>query len=188
MDTQQKLTILSDAAKYDASCSSSGGKRKSEKGGIGSVEGTGICHSYTPDGRCISLLKILLTNFCVFDCQYCVNRISSSVERARFSVEEVVQLTLSFYRRNYIEGLFLSSGVLKTPDETMEELIEVARRLREVHRFGGYIHLKAIAGCSSALLEKAGRYADRLSANIELPTQPGLDQFAPAKKHTEIHS
>jgi putative DNA modification/repair radical SAM protein len=188
MEVNQKLSILADAAKYDASCSSSGGKRKTEKGGIGSVEGTGICHSYTPDGRCISLLKILLTNFCIFDCRYCINRISSDVPRAKFSVAEVVNLTLSFYKRNYIEGLFLSSGVMKSPDETMEEMVEVARQLREVHRFGGYIHLKAVAGCSNALLQKAGKYADRLSANIELPVQKDLDQLAPAKKHLEIES
>jgi putative DNA modification/repair radical SAM protein len=188
MEVRSKLAILADAAKYDASCSSSGGKRKSAPGGIGNVEGTGICHSYTPDGRCISLLKILLTNFCIYDCRYCINRISSDVERARFSVAEVVQLTLDFYKRNYIEGLFLSSGVMKSSDETMEEMVEVARQLREVHRFGGYIHLKAVAGCSAALLEKAGLYADRLSANIELPVQKDLDSLAPAKKHLEIES
>lgn len=188
MDLGSKLSILADAAKYDASCSSSGGKRKTAPGGIGNVEGTGICHSYTPDGRCISLLKVLLTNFCIFDCRYCINRISSDVARAKFSVDEVVQLTLDFYKRNYIEGLFLSSGVMKSPDETMEEMVEVARRLRVDYRFGGYIHLKAVAGCSDALLEKAGLYADRLSANIELPTQVGLDSLAPAKKHLEIES
>jgi putative DNA modification/repair radical SAM protein len=186
MDVQKKLAILADAAKYDASCSSSGGKRKGAPGGIGNVEGTGICHSYTPDGRCISLLKILLTNFCIFDCRYCINRISSEVTRAKFTVAEVVQLTMDFYQRNYIEGLFLSSGVMKSPDETMEEMVEVARQLRTVHRFGGYIHLKAVAGCSESVLQKAGLYADRLSANIELPVQKDLDALAPAKKHPEI--
>ena len=188
MEMPEKLAILADAAKYDASCSSSGGNRKSLKGGIGNSQGSGICHSYTPDGRCISLLKILLTNFCVFDCKYCVNRISSQVPRAKFSVDEVVNLTLDFYKRNYIEGLFLSSGVMKTPDETMEEMIEIARQLRQVHKFGGYIHLKAVAGASTELLNQAGLYADRLSANIELPVQKDLDQLASAKKHTEIES
>jgi len=148
----------------------------------------GICHSYTPDGRCVSLLKILFTNVCIFDCVYCINRVSSGVKRARFTVAEVVWLTMEFYRRNYIEGLFLSSGVASTPDATMEELVEVARRLREEERFGGYIHLKAVAGASPALLERAGLFADRLSANIELPTQGDLDKLAPAKTHATIES
>ncbi len=186
MNMKDKLAILADAAKYDASCASSGVKRKAEKGGIGNAQGAGICHSYTPDGRCISLLKILLTNFCIFDCSYCVNRVSSQVKRAKFTVDEVVNLTMDFYKRNYIEGLFLSSGVAKNPDETMEEMVMVAKKLRLEHRFGGYIHLKAVAGCSSLLLKKAGLYADRLSANIELPTQSDLDKLAPAKTHSEI--
>ncbi|MDY7227870.1 putative DNA modification/repair radical SAM protein [Hyalangium rubrum] len=181
MDVRQKLQILADAAKYDASCASSGGKRKTLPGGLGSVEGTGICHSYTPDGRCVSLLKILLTNFCIYDCQYCVNRISSDTPRARFTPEEVVRLTLDFYKRNYIEGLFLSSGVLKSADYTMEQLIEVARTLREEHQFQGYIHLKAVPGASRELIDAAGKYADRLSANIELPTDGDLRRLAPEK-------
>lgn len=186
MELKDKIQILADAAKYDASCSSSGSKRKAIQGGIGNLEGSGICHSYTPDGRCISLLKILLTNFCIYDCSYCVNRVSSQVKRAKFSVAEIVDLTMNFYKRNYIEGLFLSSGVAKSSDETMEEMIEVARRLRVDHKFGGYIHLKAVAGCSEALLLKAGLYADRMSANIELPKQKDLNDLAPAKTHTEI--
>ncbi|MEM1011295.1 MAG: putative DNA modification/repair radical SAM protein [Planctomycetota bacterium] len=177
-----KLAVLADAAKYDASCSSSGIKRKGRDDGLGSANGTGICHSYTPDGRCVSLLKILLTNYCIYDCQYCVNRVSSDVERQRFSVEEVVQLTLEFYRRNYIEGLFLSSGIIKSVDYTMEQLIEVARRLRVEHKFRGYIHLKAVPKASPELMAKAGLYADRLSANIELPTDGDLKQLAPEKK------
>ena len=186
MDLESKLAILADAAKYDASCASSGVKRALTKGGLGSSEGMGICHSYTPDGRCVSLLKILLTNVCIYDCQYCINRISSEVRRARFTVEEVVALTLDFYRRNYIEGLFLSSGVIKSPDFTMEELIRVARTLRETHRFGGYIHLKAVAGCSAELIDQAGRWADRLSANIELPTPADLSRLAPEKRAEDI--
>lgn len=186
MDLKEKLTILADAAKYDASCASSGVKRKAEAGGIGNVQGSGICHSYTPDGRCVSLLKILLTNFCIFDCSYCVNRVSSSVKRARFTVDEVVRLTMDFYKRNYIEGLFLSSGVISSPDETMEEMVLIAKKLRLEEKFGGYIHLKAVAGCSEALIAKAGLYADRLSANIELPLQKDLDELAPAKSHVEI--
>jgi putative DNA modification/repair radical SAM protein len=188
LDIKEKLSILADAAKYDASCSSSGAKRASNKKGLGNTQGMGICHSYTPDGRCISLLKILLTNFCIYDCTYCINRISSDVRRARFSVDEVVWLTLEFYKRNYIEGLFLSSGVLRSADQTMEEMIEVARKLREEHHFHGYIHLKAVAGASPELVQKAGLWADRLSANIELPTQNDLDRLAPAKSHQEIES
>lgn len=188
MDLKDKLAILADAAKYDASCASSGVKRKAEKNGIGNVQGAGICHSYTPDGRCISLLKILLTNFCIYDCSYCINRVSSDVKRARFTVDEVVTLTMDFYKRNYIEGLFLSSGIPKSSDETMEEMILIAKKLRTEHRFGGYIHLKAVAGASEALLRKAGLYADRLSANIELPLQKDLDQLAPAKTHQEIET
>src|SRR5690606_26327474 len=183
MNVTEKLAILADAAKYDASCASSGAaKRDSSKtGGIGSTGGMGICHSYTPDGRCVSLLKILLTNFCIFDCVYCVNRVSSNVRRARFSTDEVVRLTLDFYRRNYIEGLFLSSGIIRNGDYTMEQLVEVARSLREDHRFGGYIHLKTIPDAAPELLAAAGKYADRLSINVELPTQAGLDALAPEK-------
>ncbi|WP_413558986.1 putative DNA modification/repair radical SAM protein [Bdellovibrio sp. HCB209] len=178
---KSKLSILADAAKYDASCSSSGSQRKREKGGMGNVEGMGICHSYAPDGRCISLLKILMTNFCIFDCKYCVNRVSSDVKRARFLPEEIVQLTLEFYRRNYIEGLFLSSGIISSSDETMEQLIQVARSLRQDHKFQGYIHLKVVAGSSQELILKAGQWADRVSANIEMPVQEDLNLLAPAK-------
>ena len=188
MTVQQKLEILADAAKYDASCASSGAKRAAIPGGIGSSDGTGICHSYTPDGRCVSLLKILLTNFCTYDCVFCVNRVSSDIRRARFSPEEVVTLTLDFYKRNYIEGLFLSSGIIQSPDYTMEQLIAVAKTLRQVHRFGGYIHLKTIPGCDSKLIAEAGLFADRLSANIELPTQKDLVQLAPEKKSAVIES
>lgn len=182
LTVQQKLAILADAAKYDASCASSGSKRSGNGRGIGHTDGTGICHSYTPDGRCVSLLKILLTNYCTYDCVFCVNRVSSDIPRARFTPGEVVNLTLDFYRRNYIEGLFLSSGIIQSPDYTMEQLIEIARSLREDHAFGGYIHLKAIPGASRALIERAGTFADRLSANIELPTQQDLVQLAPEKK------
>ncbi len=186
MNVQQKLEILADAAKYDASCASSGAKRDGNGRGIGHSDGEGICHSYTPDGRCVSLLKILLTNFCTYDCIFCVNRVSSDIRRARFAVDEVVDLTLDFYKRNYIEGLFLSSGIIQSPDYTMEQLIEVARSLRQTHHFGGYIHLKTIAGCSEALIAQAGLFADRLSANIELPTQNDLVQLAPEKKTSVI--
>jgi putative DNA modification/repair radical SAM protein len=188
LSTREKLAILSDAAKYDASCASSGAARRDslKSGGIGSTEGMGICHSYAPDGRCISLLKILLTNFCIYDCSYCINRSSSNVQRARFAVDEVVRLTVEFYKRNYIEGLFLSSGVVRSPDETMGELVEVARRLREVENFAGYIHLKTIPECSDELIEKAGRYADRLSINVELPTDEALNALAPEKRPETI--
>jgi len=188
MDLEAKLAVLADAAKYDASCASSGApKRSSAPGrGMGSTTGMGICHSYTPDGRCVSLLKILLTNVCLYDCLYCVNRRSSDVPRARFSNEEVVELTLSFYRRNYIEGLFLSSGIIRSADYTMEQLVEVARQLRQDHAFGGYIHLKTIPEASQELIEAAGRYADRLSVNIELPTGEALGALAPEKNETSI--
>jgi putative DNA modification/repair radical SAM protein len=186
MDIQKKLSVLADAAKYDASCASSGSKGTRPGSRLGSTEGMGICHSYTPDGRCISLLKILLTNYCIFDCRYCVNRISSDVERARFTVDEVVNLTIQFYQRNYIEGLFLSSGIIQTPDYTMEQLVLVARKLREVHKFGGYIHLKTIPGAADELITAAGRFADRLSVNIELPTPVDLIQLAPEKKRPAI--
>ncbi|MGQ3068699.1 MAG: putative DNA modification/repair radical SAM protein [Brevundimonas sp.] len=183
IDLRRKLSVLADAAKYDASCASSGtSKRDSSKGkGIGSTEGMGICHAYTPDGRCVSLLKILLTNFCIYDCAYCINRASSNVERARFSVDEVVELTLNFYRRNYIEGLFLSSGIIRSGDYTMEQLVLVARKLREEHDFRGYIHLKLIPEADPKLIEEAGLYADRLSANIELPRDEALERLAPQK-------
>ena len=186
MDVQDKLAILADAAKYDASCASSGSKTTRAGSNIGSTEGMGICHSYTPDGRCISLLKILLTNFCIYDCQYCVNRISSDTPRARFTVPEVVTLTLDFYKRNYIEGLFLSSGIIQNPDYTMEQLTEVAKVLRKEHKYGGYIHLKTIPNANEDLIEEAGRWADRLSVNIELPTENDLVQLAPEKKKPVI--
>jgi putative DNA modification/repair radical SAM protein len=188
LDTQQKLEILADAAKYDASCASSGTtKRHSRDGrGIGSTEGMGICHAYAPDGRCISLLKILLTNSCIFDCHYCINRKSSNVRRARFTAAEVVDLTLAFYRRNYIEGLFLSSGIIGSPDYTMEQLVEVARSLREDHGFRGYIHLKTIPDADPQLIAAAGRHADRISINVELPTISGLKRLAPEKSATRI--
>jgi putative DNA modification/repair radical SAM protein len=186
--TQRKLAILADAAKYDASCASSGSSSRNSLGGkgIGSTEGAGICHSYAPDGRCISLLKILFTNFCTYDCLYCVNRVSSNVPRARFSVDEVVQLTLDFYRRNCIEGLFLSSGIIQSPDYTMERVVEVARVLREEHDFRGYIHLKTIPDAAPELLARAGLYADRLSINVELPTVQGLQALAPEKDSAAI--
>ena len=188
MELEQKLALLADAAKYDASCASSGApKRSSAAGsGLGSTTGMGICHSYTPDGRCVSLLKILLTNFCLYDCLYCLNRRSSDVPRARFTSQEVVTLTLSFYRRNYIEGLFLSSGIIRSADYTMEQLVEVARSLREDHEFRGYIHLKTIPEASADLIDSAGRYADRLSVNIELPTRDALKALAPEKSDVSI--
>jgi putative DNA modification/repair radical SAM protein len=178
-----KLRILADAAKYDASCASSGskGRKANEPGAVGSTTGSGICHSYTPDGRCVSLLKILLTNYCLYDCAYCVNRRSSNVARARFSVEEVIDLTLGFYKRNYIEGLFLSSGIARSPDRTMEDMVRVARTLRRDHGFAGYIHLKTIPDASPWLIEQAGLWADRLSINVELPTAAGLGALAPEK-------
>ena len=187
MELLDKLEILADAAKYDASCASSGTtKRNSLKGGLGSTEGSGICHAYGPDGRCISLLKILLTNACVFDCVYCVNRASSNIRRARFSVREVVDLTLSFYRRNAIEGLFLSSGIIRSPDYTMEQLVLVARSLRLDHGFHGYIHLKTIPDAAPELLAEAGRHADRLSINVELPQAESLASLAPEKDFGRI--
>ncbi|HEX3818505.1 MAG TPA: putative DNA modification/repair radical SAM protein [Chthoniobacterales bacterium] len=189
MELERKLAILADAAKYDASCASSGTTKRNSRslGGIGSTTGAGICHSYTPDGRCVSLLKILLTNYCVYDCLYCINRVSSNVPRARFTAEEVVQLTLDFYRRNYIEGLFLSSGITRSPDYTMEQVIRVARTLRVDHKFRGYIHLKTIPEAAPGLIEEAGRWADRISINIELPTPAALQTLAPEKnfEHTE---
>jgi putative DNA modification/repair radical SAM protein len=183
IDLKRKLSVLADAAKYDASCASSGTSKRDSVGGkgMGSTEGMGICHAYTPDGRCVSLLKILLTNFCIYDCAYCINRASSNVERARFTVQEVVDLTLNFYKRNYIEGLFLSSGIIRSGDYTMEQLVEVARSLREDHDFRGYIHLKLIPEADPRLIEAAGLYADRLSANIELPRDEALARLAPQK-------
>lgn len=180
---QQKLAILSDAAKYDASCASSGTTRRDARGGgLGSTEGSGICHAYTPDGRCISLLKILMTNFCIYDCAYCINRVSSNVERARFSPEEVVRLVLEFYRRNMIEGLFLSSGIIKSPDQTMADMVRIARMLRQDHGFRGYLHLKTIPDAAPELLAEAGLFADRLSVNIELPQDQSLRRLAPEKR------
>ena len=188
LGTREKLAILADAAKYDASCASSGTVKRSSVGGkgIGSTEGMGICHAYAPDGRCISLLKILLTNSCIFDCHYCINRKSSNVRRARFTAAEVVQLTLAFYKRNYIEGLFLSSGIIGSSNYTMEQIVEVARCLREDHDFRGYIHLKTIPDADPELVHQAGLYADRVSINVELPTVSGLTRLAPEKDATRI--
>ncbi|HRK96139.1 MAG TPA: putative DNA modification/repair radical SAM protein [Rhodospirillales bacterium] len=190
MELKEKLEILADAAKYDASCASSGAPKRSAAGGngLGSTQSMGICHSFAPDGRCISLLKILLTNFCTYDCLYCVNRRSSNVRRARFSVDEVVDLTIAFYKRNYIEGLFLSSGVIRNPDYTMEQLAEVARRLRQDHGFRGYIHLKAVPDASPEALAMAGLHADRLSVNVELPTEASLEDLAPEKSAQRIRA
>ncbi len=189
MDLLTKLEILADAAKYDASCASSGTETRSSKGkadGVGSTEGMGICHAYAPDGRCISLLKILLTNSCIYDCVYCINRRSSNVRRARFTTGEVVRLTLGFYRRNCIEGLFLSSGIIRDPDYTMERVVDVARTLRVMHGFRGYVHLKTIPDADPALLAEAGRWADRLSINVELPTEGALHALAPEKNLPQI--
>jgi putative DNA modification/repair radical SAM protein len=185
----KKLRVLADAAKYDASCASSGApKRSAGSDGIGSTNKIGICHSYTPDGRCVSLLKVLLTNYCLYDCVYCVNRRSSNVERARFSVREVVDLTLAFYKRNYIEGLFLSSGIIRSPDYTMEQMLLVAKTLRREHGYRGYIHLKTIPEASPWLIEQAGLWADRLSVNLELPTDDALTRYAPEKKAPTIRA
>ena len=183
LSTVDKLAILADAAKYDASCASSGARKRNSSGtrGIGSTEGMGICHSYAPDGRCISLLKVLLTNYCQYDCLYCVNRVSSNVRRARFGAAELAKLTFEFYKRNYIEGLFLSSGIIRSPDYTMEQMVAVARTLREEHQFQGYIHLKTIPDAAPELLEAAARYADRLSINVELPSRSSLGRLAPEK-------
>ena len=188
LDVQAKLAILADAAKYDASCASTGTSRRDSRGGkaVGSSEGMGICHAYAPDGRCISLLKILLTNSCIFDCAYCINRKSSNVRRARFTAEEVVRLTLAFYKRNYIEGLFLSSGIIRSSNYTMEQIVEVARSLREDHDFRGYIHLKTIPDADPELVRQAGLYADRVSINVELPTETGLRTLAPEKDAAQI--
>ena len=190
LDLQSKLAILADAAKYDASCASSGTSKRDSRGGkgVGSSEGMGICHAYAPDGRCISLLKILLTNSCIFDCAYCINRKSSNVRRARFTAQEVVRLTLDFYKRNYIEGLFLSSGIIRSSNYTMEQIVEVARSLREDHDFRGYIHLKTIPDADPELVGQAGLYADRISINVELPTTDGLQRLAPEKDVAQIES
>ncbi|MFI2743733.1 putative DNA modification/repair radical SAM protein [Zhouia sp. PK063] len=183
---KEKLNILADAAKYDVSCASSGSTRKNTTKGLGDASKMGICHSYTEDGRCVSLLKILLTNHCIFDCAYCVTRKSNDIKRAAFKVQEVVNLTINFYRRNYIEGLFLSSGIFKNADYTMERLIQVAKKLRKEENFNGYIHLKAIPGASDELMREAGLYADRLSVNIEIPTKSGLKLLAPDKNHKDF--
>ncbi len=190
MSLNKKLAILSDAARYDASCASSGTTRRDSRDGkgLGSTEGSGICHAYAPDGRCISLLKILMTNFCIYDCAYCVNRVSSNTPRARFSVDEVVHLTTEFYRRNYIEGLFLSSGIIRSPDKTMEDMVQIARTLRERENFRGYIHLKTIPDAAPDLIEQAGLFADRLSINVELPTDAAVQAYAPEKNPGTIRA
>jgi len=190
LSLDQKLAILSDAARYDASCASSGTTRRNPRSGtgLGATEGSGICHAYAPDGRCISLLKILMTNFCIYDCAYCVNRVSSNTPRARFTPEEVVHLTLDFYRRNYIEGLFLSSGIIRSPDKTMEDMVQIARILREREGFRGYIHLKTIPDAAFGLIEQAGLHADRLSINVELPTDRALSTLAPDKNPVTIRA
>lgn len=182
---REKLQILADAAKYDVSCSSSGSDRKNKDKGLGNT-GSGICHSYTEDGRCVSLLKILFSNVCIYDCSYCVSRRSNDVKRAAFTVQEVVDLTINFYRRNYIEGLFLSSGIFKSADYTMERMLQVVKKLRLEENFNGYIHLKTIPGASPELITEAGLYADRMSINLEMPTEAGLKQFAPEKSHAEV--
>lgn len=183
---REKLNILADAAKYDVSCSSSGGTRKNDNKGLGNSHTSGICHTYTEDGRCVSLLKILLTNHCIFDCAFCVSRKSNDIERAAFTVEEVVSLTMNFYRRNYIEGLFLSSGIFKNADFTMERLLRVVKKLRLEENFNGYIHLKTIPGASEAMIMEAGLYADRMSINLEMPTESGLKLLAPEKSHSDV--
>lgn len=184
--TLEKLSILADAAKYDVSCASSGTTRGNVKGGIGTAQGWGICHSFTPDGRCISLFKILLTNHCIYDCAYCSNRRSNEVKRAAFTADELAQLTIAFYRRNYIEGLFLSSGVMRNPDYTMEQMLRVVKLLREVYRFNGYIHMKSIPGASNELVTQAGRYADRMSVNLEIPSEENLKLLAPEKNFADV--
>lgn len=182
---REKLQILADAAKYDVSCSSSGSNRKNKDSGLGNT-GAGICHSYTEDGRCVSLLKILFSNVCIFDCSYCVSRRSNDVKRAAFTVQEVVDLTINFYRRNYIEGLFLSSGIFKSADYTMERMLQVVKKLRLEENFNGYIHLKTIPGASQEIIHEAGLYVDRMSINLEMPTAEGLKKFAPEKNHDEV--
>lgn len=186
MNIEAKIEILAAAARYDVSCASSGSRRAGPKGKLGNATESGVCHTFTEDGRCVSLLKILQTNHCVYDCAYCVNRSGNDIPRARFSVRELVDLTLNFYRRNFIEGLFLSSGVIRSPDDTMERMVAVARELRRRHGYNGYIHLKCIPGASNALIEAAGRYADRLSVNIELPSEPSLEALAHRKSYADI--
>lgn len=183
---REKLNILADAAKYDVSCSSSGGNRKNDNKGIGDSHSSGICHTYTEDGRCVSLLKILLTNHCIYDCLFCVSRKSNDIKRAAFTVDEVVDLTMNFYRRNYIEGLFLSSGIFKNADFTMERLLLVVKKLRLEQNYNGYIHLKTIPGASEELIKEAGLYADRMSINLEMPTEAGLKLLAPEKSHADV--
>lgn len=183
----KKLSILAESAKYDVSCSSSGSRRSNFKGGLGNAAASGICHSFTEDGRCVSLLKILYTNACVYDCAYCVNRRGNDIPRASFTVNELVELTVEFYRRNYIEGLFLSSGVVRNPDHTMERMVRVVRLLRSVHKFNGYIHMKSIPGASRELVQQAGLWADRLSVNIEIPSEPNLKFLAPEKNHQSVY-
>jgi putative DNA modification/repair radical SAM protein len=183
---REKLKVLAESAKYDVSCSSSGTTRKNRPGTVGSAEGWGICHSFTEDGRCVSLLKIMLTNYCIYDCAYCINRRSNDIRRATLTVQELVDLTLEFYRRNYIEGLFLSSGIINNPDYTMERMVRVVKELRTVHRYNGYIHMKSIPGASRELVDEAGRYADRLSVNIEIPKEQNLKMLAPEKDHQSI--
>lgn len=182
----EKLKVLAESAKYDVSCSSSGTTRKNKPGTIGSAAGWGICHSFTEDGRCVSLLKIMLTNYCIYDCAYCINRRSNDLRRATFTVEELVNLTIQFYRRNYIEGLFLSSGVINSPDYTMERMVRVVKELRTIHHYNGYIHMKTIPGASQELVREAGLYADRLSVNIEIPTEQNLKFLAPEKDHQSV--
>lgn len=184
---QEKLKILADAAKYDVSCASSGSDRAAKAGGLGNASSMGICHTYTEDGRCVSLLKLLLTNYCIYDCAYCISRSSNDVKRAAFTVDEVVELTIEFYKRNYIEGLFLSSGIFKNADYTMERLVRIAKDLRLVHNFNGYIHLKLIPGASDELVQQAGLYADRLSANLELPSETSLKLIAPEKSYAQVY-
>lgn len=182
----EKLKVLAESAKYDVSCASSGTSRSAKQGGIGSAAGWGICHSFAEDGRCISLLKIMLTNYCMYDCAYCINRRSNDIRRATLSVSELVDITIEFYRRNYIEGLFLSSGVVRNPDYTMERLVRVIKDLRLIHRFNGYIHMKSIPGASRELVNEAGLYADRLSVNIEIPNEQSLQVLAPEKNFQSV--
>lgn len=182
----EKLSILADAAKYDVSCASSGTSRTAVKGGIGTTTGWGICHSFTPDGRCISLFMILLTNHCIYDCAYCTNRRSNDVKRTAFTPRELAELTIAFYQRNYIEGLFLSSGVIRNPDYTMEQMLRVVKLLRDEYRFNGYIHMKAIPGASDELIAQVGRYADRMSVNLEIPSEENLKLLAPEKSYSEV--
>lgn len=184
--TLEKLKILADAAKYDVSCASSGTTRGNPNKTLGTAAGWGICHSFTADGRCISLFKILMTNHCIYDCAYCSNRRSNDLKRVAFSPAELAELTIEFYRRNYIEGLFLSSGVIRNPDYTMEQMISVVKKLREEHRFNGYIHMKSIPGASQKLVNIAGMYVDRLSVNIEIPTEESLKKLAPEKDYLSV--